>query len=61
MIRLTFILTLQFAAILPTACVATRLFLPEPPPVDYADNAEPAEVKRVIDTCPSGALKYREK
>ncbi|MFW2973902.1 (4Fe-4S)-binding protein, partial [Serratia marcescens] len=25
------------------------------------DNAEPAEVKRVIDTCPSGALKYREK
>ncbi len=36
-------------------------FYLEPPPVDYADNAEPAEVKRVIDTCPSGALKYREK
>ncbi|MGP2968559.1 (4Fe-4S)-binding protein [Serratia marcescens] len=25
------------------------------------DNAEPAGVKRVIDSCPSGALKYREK
>ena len=23
------------------------------------DNADTAEVKRVIDTCPSGALKYR--